>query len=338
MPWLEAVRFHAKAAFRFLQHATGLSVAVVLTLALGIGANSAMFSVLDAVVLRPLPYPASDDLVLLTQHNGSVFLLLLIACSNIAGLLLASTVHREHEISRRFSLGAPRRTIVLQLLAETFALALLGSLLGFAVAALITHVFHLLAGTLPRAEEISLDGRIVLYSLLCAVGTTLLCGLYSAIRGTRRQLAQSLAGTSRTQTAAHQPTQWVLVDVQVTLAVVLLTGAGLLVRSLQELGRVLPGFDAVHVLTFQVTGSYGETMDMGRLTLRMGRTLDALRALPGVTAAATSSAIPGMPGKYQDDYRRDGQTGTEQSDSDQRLLAESRLVPDGYFTAMGIHA
>ena len=543
--WLEAVRFHVKAALRFLQHAPGLVVAVVLTLALGIGANSAMFSVLDAVVLRPLPYPQADNLVVLTQHDdrqhdanhfvapvrledwnrlnstfdaisgwykddltetsgslperltmalvaprfltvmgvspligrdflpseehfggpqaalisyslwqrrfhsdpgvlgkqlhagrwnmpiigvmppsflypdrwvdlwtisppdapyaqrrdatwftatgrlksgitpalglanlatvqhqlglqfpatdadlradltqlkentignirssvwllyGSVSLLLMIACANIAALLLARTTDREHEISVRFSLGASRRAIILQLLAETFVLALLGSLLGLVVAAAVTHVFHLLADTLPRAEEITLNARILLYSFLCAVATTLLCGLYPAIRGTRRQLAQSLAGTSRTQSARH-PMQWLLVGVQITLAVVLLTGAGLLVRSLQELGRVSPGFDAVHVLTFKVTGSYGETMDMGRLTQRIGRTLEALRSLPGLTAAATSSAMPGMPGKYQDDYRRDGQNGTIAGNTDQRLLAESRTVSDGYFKAMGI--
>ena len=543
--WIEAVRFQAKAALRFLQHAPGLSVAVVLTLGLGIGANSAMFSVLDAVILHPLPYPASDDLVVLTQHNdlhdanvfvapsrledwnrlstsfqaisgwykddltetsgalperltmaliaprfltvmgvspllgrdflpaeehfgspqaalisysfwqrhfhadpdvlgkqlhagrwnmpiigvmpasflypdrgvdlwtvsppdapyaqrrdetwftaigrlkpgtapalgranlatvqhalglqfpatdadlrveltplkeltianirasvwllyGSVSLLLLIACSNIAALLLARTADRQHEISIRFSLGASRRTIILQLLAETFTLSLFGSLLGLAIAGLVTHVFHLLAGTLPRAEEIALNGRIVLYSLLCAIGTTLLCGLYPAVRGTRRQLAHSLAGTSRTQTAARHPMQWVLVGVQVTLAVVLLTGAGLLVRSLQELSRVSPGFDAAHVLTFQVTGSYGETADMGRLSQRINRTLEALRALPGVTAAATSVTIPGMPGKYQDEYRRDGQKGPTPGTTDGKILAESRTVSDGYFNAMSI--
>ena len=540
-PALDAAAFYLRAALRSLRHAPGFSIAVIATLALGIGANSAMFSVLDAVVLRPLPYPAANQLVLITERNGhqhdtnqlvapirledwnrlnstfqsisgsykddvtetsgplperltaayvaprflsvmgvspllgrdfspaeahfggppaalisyglwqrrfqsdphvlgrtlhagqstlpiigvmppsflfpdrqfdlwmvsppdapyaqnrsstwfnvvgrlkpgvtpaqglanlatvqhqlgmqfpttdadlrievtplkettignirdslwllygSVSLLLLIACSNIAALLLARTTDREHEISVRFSLGAPRRGIIAQLLAETFLLALLGSLLGLALAAGITHVFHLLAGALPRKEEISINWRVVLYSLLCAVGTTLLCGLYPAVRGTRRQLAQSLATSSRTQTAARSPMQWLLVGVQVTLAVVLLTSAGLLVRSLQQLGRVSPGFDAAHVLTFQITGSYGETADMGRLIQRIDRTLNALRTTPGVEAAATASSMPGLPGRYQVDYSRDGQTGLGQL-----ISAAGRLVSAGYFDTMHI--
>ena len=169
---------------------------------------------------------------------GSVTLLLLIACSNIAALLLARTADREHEISIRFSLGASRRAIVGQLLTEVFSLALLGSLLGLGIAAAATRAFHLLANTLPRAYEISLNWTIVLYSLLCAVATTVLCGLVPALRGTRRDLAHSLAQPSRTQTSARNPLQWFLVGVQVTLAVTLLIGAGLLLRSLQQLSRV----------------------------------------------------------------------------------------------------
>jgi putative ABC transport system permease protein len=105
---------------------------------------------------------------------GSVTLLLLIACSNIAALLLARTTEREHEVSIRFSLGAPRSAIVLQLLTETFALALIGLL----VAAAAAHGFHLLAKALPRTEEISLNWHVAFYSLAAALATTLLCGLF----------------------------------------------------------------------------------------------------------------------------------------------------------------
>ena len=137
---------------------------------------------------------AGDSLWLL---YGSVTLLLLIACSNIAALLLARTAEREHEISIRFALGASRRSIVAQLLTEVSALALAGSVLGLLLAAGAVHWFHLLAKTLPRAEEITLNWRIVLYSLSCAMATTLLCGLFPAIRGTRREIAGSLAVTNR---------------------------------------------------------------------------------------------------------------------------------------------
>ena len=113
-------------------------------------------------------------------------MLLLIACSNIAALLLARTADREREVSVRFSLGASRRAIVAQLLTEVFLLALLGSLLGLLIATGACYAFHLLSGTLPRASEIGLNWRIILYSLLCALATTLFCGLFPALRGTRR--------------------------------------------------------------------------------------------------------------------------------------------------------
>src|SRR6202035_5868218 len=113
---------------------------------------------------------------------GSVTLLLLIACSNIAALLLARTAEREQEISIRYSLGASRGSIVMQILTEVFTLALLGSLAGLLVAAATVRAFHRLAATLPRADEITLNWKVAFYSLLIAGFTTLLCGLLPAIR------------------------------------------------------------------------------------------------------------------------------------------------------------
>jgi putative ABC transport system permease protein len=262
---------------------------------------------------------------------GSVLLLLLIACSNIAALLLARTAERQHEISVRFSLGASRRAVVAQLLTEVLALALLGSLVGLLVAAAAAHEFHLLAKTLPRAEEITLNWRVVLYSLLSAVLTALLCGLFPALRGTRRGLAASLSQSSRTQVSTRNPVQWALVTIQVTLAVTLLIGAGLLVRSLEEIGRVSPGFDPSHVLTLQVSGSWGETVDMKAVVQRIDRTLDGLRTLPGVEAAATSGMLPGVAAKYQQEYKIDGKL-----DPGRKILADSRWVSAGYFNALRV--
>ena len=150
---------------------------------------------------------------------GSVSLLLLIACSNIAALLLARTTEREHEVSIRFSLGASRLAIVGQLLSEVFTLALLGSLAGLLIAAASARGFHLLAKTLPRAEEIALNWQIVAYTLVAAVVTTLLCGLFPALRGTRRSLANSLAAGSRTQVSTRGSLQWMLVGMQIALTV-----------------------------------------------------------------------------------------------------------------------
>ena len=262
---------------------------------------------------------------------GSVSLLLLIACSNIAALLLARTADRGREISIRFSLGASRSAIILQLLAEVLVLAIAGSLLGLLVAAGAAHSFRLLANTLPRTEEITLNWRIVLYSLACAIATTVLCGLLPAIRGTRGQLANSLAQTSRTQVSTRNPVQWTLVGVQIMLAVTLLTGAGLLLRSLDQLSRVSPGFDQDHVLTFQVTGSWGETSDMKSLTQHIDGMLDGLRTIPGVQNAATSAMLPGVPSLYQVEFKIDGRV-----DPTRKVLADSRYVSAGYFDTLQI--
>src|ERR1700733_11088526 len=262
---------------------------------------------------------------------GSVSLLLLIACSNIAALLLARTSDRTHELSIRFSLGASRRAVITQLLTEVLVLALAGSLLGLFVAGAATGTLRSLSKTLPRAEEISANWRIVVYSLACAFATTLICGLFPAVRGARRELARDLAHGSRTQASTRNPVQWVLVGVQVMLAVTLLTGAGLWLRSLQEISRVSPGFDPSHVLTFHIRGSSGETSDMKGLIRRVDRTLDGLRALPGVEAAATAGTLPGVSWLYQVEFTIDGR-----EDPDRKILADNRTVSAGYFETMRI--
>ena len=188
---------------------------------------------------------------------GAVSLLLLIACTNIVALLLARGAQRQHEISVRLSLGASRFTVVCQLLTESLVLALTGALMGLLIASAASNVFRSLAKELPRVEEIHLDARILLYTLACSVLATLFCGLLPAIRGTRGNLSGALTQGSRSQVSARTPLQWFMVGVQVALAVTLLSGAGLLLRSFQELGRVFPGFDSRHILTFRISGSYG---------------------------------------------------------------------------------
>ena len=263
---------------------------------------------------------------------GSVSLLLLIACTNIVALLLARGTQRQHEVSVRFSLGATRRALILQLLTETFVMASIGALLGLLLANGASQVFRSLAGELPRVEEIRLDWRIVVYSLVCAVLATLLCGLFPAIRGTRTNISGSLAQASRTQVSGRHPLQWLLVGVQVALAVTLLAGAGLLLRSFQELGRVSPGFESSHVLTFHVSASWGETADMKGLTQKLTRILDSVRSLPGVEATATSGELPGVPMQYQTELNvKEGRAASEP-----KIIVESRFVSPGYFSTMHI--
>jgi len=261
---------------------------------------------------------------------GSVTLLLLLACTNIAALLLARMTDREHEISVRFSLGASRTTVMWQLLTEIFVLALFGSLAGLALAAGAAKLFRTFTPNLPRVERISLDWRIVCYSLVCALVVTFLCGLLPGLRGTRGRLA--LANDGRTQVSGKSPAQWILVGAQVALAVILLVGAGLLQRSLQELARVSPGFDPGHVLTLQISESYGETADMKALTERSKHILDAIRTIPGVEAAANLSSLPGLPGQSQTELKiLEGE-----QDPNRKIFADSRFVSPGYFDVMRI--
>jgi putative ABC transport system permease protein len=263
---------------------------------------------------------------------GSVTLLLLIACTNIASLLLSRGTHRRHEIAVRFSLGASRGSIVIQLLTEVLVLAVAGAIAGLLVAAGASSVFRGLAKTLPRVEEIRLDWRIVLYSLTCAVAATLLCGLLPAIRGARKRLSGSLLHASRTQVSARSPVQLVLVGVQVALAVTLLAGASLLFRSFQELGRVSPGFAADHVLTFQISSNWGETADWKGGQQRVNRILDSFRAVPGVEAATVSHTLPGVPTDYSSELK----VLEGRAESEPKVIAESRFVPASYFGAMKI--
>lgn len=263
---------------------------------------------------------------------GSVSLLLLIACTNIIALLLSRSAQRQHEISVRFSLGASRGALIAQLLTETFLMALLGSGFGLFLASAASGIFRSLAAQLPRVEEIHLDGRIVLYSLACSVVVTLLCGLVPAVRGTRRSLSGSLAQSSRSQVSGRNPLQWLLVGIQVALAVTLLAGAGLLLRSFQELGRVTRGFDSSHILAFQLSMNWGETGDMKKLRQLTDRVLETLRATPGVDSAAISVGVPGVPFQYQIELKLlEGR-----ADSEPKLIAENRFVSASYFATMRI--
>ena len=263
---------------------------------------------------------------------GSVTLLLLIACSNIAALLLSRAAGRRREIALRFSLGATRASVAAQLLAEVLILAAAGAGVGLFLAAASARVFRFLARDLPRVDEIALDWRVVLYALACALFVTFLCGLFPAIRSTRRDLADSLAQAGRSQVSPRHPMQMLLVAVQIALAVTLLSGAGLLARSFRALGRVSPGFDPEHVLTFHLTTSWAETNTPSASNRWVKRLLDGLRAVPGVEEAATTLWLPGVPGLFQTEVKPVG----GRADTEPRILAQGRSVSPEYFATLRI--
>lgn len=261
---------------------------------------------------------------------GAVSVVLLITCTNIAGLLLSRATQRHQEIAIRLSLGGSRLRVARQLLVETLLLALAGASIGLIGAAAAAAALRSAAAELPRMDEIAIDWTVVLYTLGSAVLVTLLCGILPALRAGR--VSAALADGARTQVSARHRLQWLLVGAQVALSIVLLSGAGLLVRSLHELSQVDAGFDPGHVLTFRVSGNFGETGNYGRLVGRIDGTIDALRALPGVEAVATTLFLPGVPSEFEVAF-----TLVEaRNDTERQLIAERRVVSAEYFETMKI--
>jgi len=181
-------------------------------------------------------------------------------------------------------------------------------------------------------DEIGLDWRIVVYSLVCAVAATLACGIVPAIVGTRRSLAGSLASSARSQVSGRRPAQFTLVGVQVALAVTLLAGAGLLLRSFQALGRVAGGFDPDHVLTFKIGSSWGETGNIKAAGQTVKRILEAVSAVPGVESSAATFLLPGVPGSFPVELN----VAEGRSETEPKIVAESRIGSAGLFATMHI--
>jgi len=262
---------------------------------------------------------------------GSVSLLLLIACTNVAALLLSRGAARQREIAVRFSLGASRGSVAAHLLTEVLLLALGGAVLGLLLAATAARVFRTLAKDLPWVDEIALDWRIVAYTLACALAATFLCGLIPAMRGTRRGLAEA-ARTGRGSLSGGGRAHFALVGVQVALAVTLLSGAGLLIRSLQQLGRVSPGFSTAGVVSFQMSSSWSETGDRSASKRKADQILERLAAIPGVEAVGEAYTLPGVPTEYQVEFTvAEGRSATEP-----KVMAEGRGVSSSYFATMQI--
>jgi putative ABC transport system permease protein len=266
---------------------------------------------------------------------GAVTVLLLIASTNIAALLLARSAKRSQEISVRLSLGASPGSIRSQIFVETAVLAAAGALLGLLVAAGASVALRRLAPDFPRIEELSLDAGILLYTLAAIVGVTLLCGFLPAMRAARVSLSGALTDARRTQVSGRHSLQWLFVGVQVALSVVLLAGAGLLIRSFQELSRVDAGFDPSRILSFRIGGTFN---DFGQLAENVGNILGELEALPGVEATAVSSPVPGMiddGSGFQFGIARltiDGRDETQQDPA----TAQIRIVSPSYFGTLQI--
>jgi predicted permease len=266
---------------------------------------------------------------------GAASLLLLIACTNIATLLLTRGAEQRRDVAVRLSLGASASRIARQRLTETTLLALAGVGGGLLLASSAARGLRSLSANVPRLDEITLDGRLVLYTIAAVAVVTLLCGTLPAVRSARGVLAGEIAGGGRTQVATRQSLHWWLVGVQIALSVALLAGAGLLVRSIQELARVDSGFQRAQILTFRMSAAFADMSGDNFPRFQQGyvTTLEALAALPGVESAATTSfSLPGVPTAFEQEY----ELPAGHLDPETRVLAEERSVSPSYFATLGI--
>jgi putative ABC transport system permease protein len=232
---------------------------------------------------------------------GAVALVLLIACANVANLMLVRVADREREVTIRAALGASRRRLLRQFLTESVLLALAGGILGLGIAVWGVDALRALEpGTVPRLQEIRLDGRALAFAFVLSIGTGLVFGVVPAIRALGFDLRGGLAEGGRALTGARAAarTRNALVLAEVALAAVLLVGAALLLRSFVGLQRVDPGISVHGILTARVTLPRSRYDDPGRQVAFGDALLDRARALPGVTSAAFGTDAPvdgGMP-------------------------------------------
>jgi putative ABC transport system permease protein len=226
---------------------------------------------------------------------GAVGFVLLIACANVANLLLARAAARSKEIAVRTALGASRDRLVRQLLTESLLLALAGGILGLLLAYWgVRSVVALNAGQLPRADEIGIDAPVMVFTLFVSVLTGLLFGVAPALHSSSADLHGMLkeGGRGSAGDRAGQGLRRSLVVAEVALALTLLTGAGLLVKSFARLQGVDPGFDPEHLLTFNLSLPAPRYPADSQQAAFFDQVLPAITAVPGVRAAGATSVMP----------------------------------------------
>ena len=224
---------------------------------------------------------------------GAMALVLIIACVNVTNLLLARGVRRRAEFALRAALGAGHRRLVRQLLTESLLLAALGGAAGMLVASSgVKALIALSPPELPRIAAIGVDGPVFLFAFVLTTVIGVAFGVAPAVSAAHSDPQRALQGAARGSTTGHHRLRGALVVAEVALAVVLLVGSGLLLRSLQRLFAVDSGFDAANVLTMQVRAVGPQFANSGATVRYFEQVLEAVRRVPGVTSAAFTSQLP----------------------------------------------
>ena len=265
---------------------------------------------------------------------GAVLFVLLIACANVANLQLARASARRKEMAVRAALGAGRWRLVRQLLAESVLLALAGGVTGLLLAQWgVGLILAIRPDSIPRAGEIGIDGRVLLFTAGVSVLTGIAFGLAPALRASRPDLQETLKEGARGGAAGRNLFRGGLVVAEVALTLVLLTGAGLLARSFLRLQQVNPGFTYEHLVSFNMTLPARKYPGEQQRVNFLREVLSRLRALPGVEGAAASSGLPLGYNNWQTPFTIDGRP---QPPASQAPLMDTTAASPDYFRAMGI--
>jgi len=226
---------------------------------------------------------------------AAVGLLLLIACVNVANLYLTRSLGRRNEFAIRVALGAPKWSLVRQLLSESLLLSLLGGITGLMVAELATHLVKAFGpSNIPRLQEITLDWRVLAF----AFSTSVLCSIFFGLAPIAGLLSEDLAkslregGRGRTGSSASARLRGLFLIVEIALALVLVVASGLLMRTFFHLLAVDPGFQADHVLTFELSLPITKYKDSGQIVAFYQKMIRRLQVIPGVSQAGLVETIP----------------------------------------------
>lgn len=265
---------------------------------------------------------------------SAVWLVLLIACVNIASLLLARAVSRERELAMRTALGAGRGRLARQCLTESGILGLCGGLLGVLFAAFGVRPFVALwPGSLPRAEEIHLDWRVLVFAVVVSLLSSLLFGLSPALRVRAGGLEQALRAGGRSIGRSSRRMHTLFVISEIALAVVLLVSAGTLGRTLLTLSSLDPGVNVHQVLTARFALSPATTANPEQIQAAWQDVLDRARGIPDIESAALADIIPMREGENSLPY---WSTPTPPPPNQAPIALASSVTPD-YLKVMGIH-
>ena len=265
---------------------------------------------------------------------AAVGFVLLIACANVANLMLARASARQKEIAIRSALGASRFRIIRSLIVESVILALIGGALGLLTAYLGTELaLKALPDALPRVNEIKVDANVLLFTLLASLITGVVFGLAPALQASNPNLNETLKEGGRSASGSRQGIRNALVVAEIAISLVLLVGSGLLIRSFLALNRVNAGFDDRNLLTFDVSLSSKEFAEAPKVRRFFKQLLERIEALQGVQSAATTALLPLSGNDSENQFFI---TNRPRPSPSELPLAMSYITSPGYLSAMKI--